>query len=215
MEPDLDKIVSSKIRQTELRPVQWNKEAVWHSVKSNTDQKRPPHNIYFAAAAVILLLIYFSSGVAPKEMESLKTTSEVRPVEEPAMSSATSEKPEARADEAHDHIENVPAVPEKRYQRRVVKTPAPIEETTLEPLPFIEPVAKAIDIKEEEEEESLPTNEATSQERKIQPVVGVIIDSYPDPVASAKRKKRLRKLQFDDPTPWVDPGNALVFAMQK
>lgn len=213
MEPDLDRIVSNKIRQTELRPVPWNKEAVWDSVKSNTDQKRSPYNIYFAAAAVILLLIYFSSGLAPKDIKSPKTTSEVLTMEEPVMSSTTSEQPEAHADDAGDHIEGIPAVPEQRYQRRVVKEPVSIEERTVDPLPFIEPVATAIDSKKEEE--SLWTDEVTSQEEKIRPVVGVIIDSYPEPVASAKRKKRLRKLQSDDPTPWVDPGNALVFAMQK
>ncbi len=212
MEPDFDKIVSNKIRQTELSPVQWNKENVWLAVKSKTDAKRSYYSIYFAAAAIILLLIYFDSGVAPTHPDPPKITSKVKPTQEETASRHTSEKREPLGNAIADKTEAAATVSTRGHHNRVVEKLAPIEETTNELRPVIEPVTTVV---ESEKEEPQLTQEVAKQEEKIRPVVGVIVHPYPEPVASAKRKKRLRKLQSEDPAPWVDPGNAFVFAMQK
>ena len=59
MEPDLDKIASIKIRQAELRPTRWNKEAVWQNVMSEIGQTRRNYHFNYSAAAVVLLLLLF------------------------------------------------------------------------------------------------------------------------------------------------------------
>lgn len=212
MEPDFDRIVANKIRQTELRPVQWKKESVWLAVKSKTDAKPSHYAIYFAAAAIVLLLIYFGAGVAPTHLDPPKTTSEVKPKQEVATSPHTSEKREPLGNAIADKTEAAATVSTRGHHHRVVEKLAPIEETTNELRPVIEPVTAAV---ESEKEEPQLTQEVAKQEEKIRPVVGVIVHPYSEPVASAKRKKRLRKLQSEDPAPWVDPGNAFVFAMQK
>ncbi|MDQ2656207.1 MAG: hypothetical protein M3Y60_02215 [Bacteroidota bacterium] len=214
MEPDVDKIVSNKIRETELRPVQWNKQEVWRKVQSETGAKRPYYAVYFAAAALVLLLIYFNLQMLPKEMERQSATAEVKQNGD-AAEPTTSPIPSTKGNDAPDPVvnrETIATVREPNTRNRPRKASEQSEPKTDKPDPDLEPVVTDIEI---QKAETAVVEEVAIQERKIKPVVGIIIEFPEKNIASVKRKKRLRKLNSPDPQPWVDPGTALVFAVRK
>lgn len=217
MEPDFDKMVSNKIRQTEQQPVSWNKQAVWQKLQSETNATRH-HYFYYVAAAMILLLIYFAVGPIPNEIKPQVTDAKVKSGQEATASErlVVPEKnqnlaPDPPVNDRENTTTNA-AVTEITNNTREVTKPAQHETKNVDADAVIEPLLTDIKIRAEE---FLLPEEMMVPEQKIRPIVGVITESYSENVANVKQKKPLRKLASPDPVPWEDPANALVFAVRK
>lgn len=213
MEPDFDRILSKKIRQTEQRPVSWNKQVVWQNVQSQTGTGRHHDFFYYVAAAMISLLIYFAVESVPNETKSQVTEAKMKSRLKPAESEkpVTLEKKQDLPDPTFRIPDNTAMVPvtEIPNSPRNATQPAQLE---IQP---IDVTAEPVDGIQITEEDLLVPEEVTVPEQKIRPVVGIITESYSETVVNVKQKKRLRKLEPSDKTPWENQGNALVFAMRK
>lgn len=216
MEPDIDKLVSNKIRHAEQRLVSWNKQTVWEKVQSETKATRSHYYFHYAAAASILLLVYFGLQLMPDQVKPQVTDVKVLSAQE----AAEPEKKSVLPKETQHHlpeqtaqtVENKAAVLANDIPNSGPKTISPTQQDTKGVDAAIEPVVTKIEI--QAEELVLPEN-VTVHEEKIRPIVGVIIKSYTEDVANVKRKKSLRKLESPEPVPWDNIPNALVFARKK
>lgn len=212
MEPDFDKLVSNKIRDTEQGLVSWNKQIVWQKVQSETNATRRSYHLHYAAAALILLLVYFGVQLIPNEVKSPVTDATITSAQE----ATEPEKKSVIAEESQNHLpeqnpKNKTAVQAREIPNSFRKTTS-IQQKTKPIDAEIEPVV--IDIEIQEKEFLLPL-EDTVHEQKIRPIVGVITESYSEEVANVKRKKSLRKLESPEPVPWENITKALVFARKK
>ena len=214
MEPDFDRILSKKIRQAEQRPVSWNKQVVWQNVRMETGTGRRYHFFYYVAAAMISLLIYFGVESIPNKMESQVTDARIKSnptLDESSNPIVLEKKQDHKPDPTVRIPDNTAMVP-------VTKIPDSSRDTTQpaqSDIQFIDATAEPVADIQIPVEDLLLAEEVTVPEQKIRPVVGIITESHSEPAANVKRKKRLRKLEPSDQTPWENPGNALVFAMRK
>lgn len=215
MEPDFDKLVADKIRQTEQRLVSWNKQTVWQKVQSETNVKRRYDYFYYVAAALILLLVYFGVQLIPNGVKPQVTDATImsgRGATQPEKKTVLPEKNQNPIpDQPAQDPKNNATVPSTENPKTIEKTSFVLR-ATKDADAVIEPVVT--DIKIQEEEFLLP-EEVSVHEQKIRPIVGVINESYSGDIATEKRKRLLRKLQSPGPTPWENPPNALVFARKK
>lgn len=215
MEPDFDRMVSNKIRQTEQQPVSWNKQAVWQKLQSETNATQH-YYYYYVAAAMILLLIYFVVAPIPNEIKPHVTDAKVKSGQEATAPERSVLPEKKRGVTPHPPVNGRKntttgaAVAEITNHTRKVIKPAQHEPKNVDAV--IEPALTDIEIRAEE---FLLPEEMTVPEQKIRPIVGVIVKSYSEDVANVKQKKPLRKLASPDPVPWEDPTNALVFAVRK
>lgn len=222
MEPDLDKILSNKIRQTEQQPVSWNKQGVWQNVQSQTSATRHPYFFYSTAAAIILLLIYFAVELTPGEINPLANDTVITPGQETTKSAepfVPEKNPDPVPDPKTNDRKSTPSSPVAEGTATTMKSTQSVQRETRDIDAVIEPVLADIeidaDLEIKEEGQLSLREEIRVPEKKIRPIVGVITESYPENVANAKRKKPLRKLKSSDPMPWEDPANALVFVVKK
>lgn len=213
MEPDFDRILSRKIRETEQRPVSWNKQDVWRSLQAEAGTGRRNFYFYYVAAAAISLLVYFAIEPIAHEVKppftDVKTPPQIQPDE--LTTPVTAGKKHDRASEP------VLVDPDNTKVAVVIEKPdtnGNIAQPTQSELPDMVPIAEPVSELQIPVENREIAETLTVPEQKIRPVVGIITESYPDNLANAKRKKRLRKLKPSDPMPWEDPNNALVFAVR-
>ena len=214
MEPDIDKILSHRIRHTELRPVAWNKRAVWRKVESETNPNRRSFIFYYAAAAMVSLLIY----VAVEQIPNEKTPQVAVTESMPRQKARTSEGPVMPM---HSQKKaSAPVTAKRNFTRTAPKKKVPITgNSPASPqlkMPTADFAAQSVspDI-QLPEEIALALEQIEIPAQRIRPVVGIIGDSNSQNIADVKRKKRLRKLEPSPAVPWEDPGNALVFAVRK
>ena len=215
MEPDIDKILSNRIRQVELRPVAWNKEPVWQNLQAKTHPKRRYLFYYYAAAAIISLLFYVVVERIPNEKKPQVADAKATPRQEETQSESTvtsersKDQPTAPVASGLDFADTAP---QKKLFTNSTDTPAS-PKLEIQNLDVIaEPVLPDIQLPEElfliREEVEIPA-------QRIRPVVGVITGSHSENITKVKRKKRLHKLEPSPTVPWDDPGNALVFTVRK
>jgi hypothetical protein len=218
MEPDLDRILSKKIREAEQRPVSWNKQDVWRNVLSQTGTRPHYRYLYYVAAAMVPLLIYFA--VLPTKVEITPTVADKLVSDEKGKSRVTPTEPENTVvEKKQDHIsepaaratDSTPmiAITDTRPMSPDTTQRVQAEKQTTDVIP--EPVTN----NQISEDAYLLVDAVTVPEQKIKPIVGIITESYSEDIANVKRNKRLRKLKPSEETPWEDPKNALVFAMRK
>ena len=216
MEPDLDKIASTKIRQAELRPTRWNKEAVWQNVMSETGQTRRNYPFNYSAAAVVLLLLLFGVHQFKNDRETQFTHVNNKSQEQRSGPRKKSVQPEMTDNNMTGAIDpraenNEPGTMMK-IRQHVSNNVSSMEREEQAVNPIVEPIIADLEITEEE---FLLPEEETIQEQKIRPIVGIITESYSGDVAKVKRKKSLHKLESLEPVPWESVPNALVFARKK
>lgn len=215
MEPDLDKLASTKIRQAELRPTPWNKETVWQNVMSETSQTRRNYFRYSAAAAVLLLLLLGLHQIH-KDREAQFTNVNSKSQEqrnEPQQKTVPQGMPDNNMTGMIDPpAENNEIGSVMKIRQHVSNNVSSLEREDQTVKPIVEPIIADLEITEEE---FLLPEEETIQEQKIRPIVGVITESYAVDVAKVKRKKSLHKLESLEPVPWEGVSNAIVFATKK
>lgn len=216
MEPDFDKLVSSKIRHAEEQPVSWNKQSVWQKVQSETKPERRHNYFHYAAAALILLFVYFGVQLIPNEVKPQVTEAKIRSAQEATEPGKKSVIPQENQnhlpDQTAQNLENKAMVPARKIPNRIRENSSSVQQKTNPVDAVIEPVVAEIEIHDIEFQ--LPP-EVTVREQKIRPIVGIIIESHSEDVANVKRKKSLRKLEASEPVPWENIPNALVFARKK
>ena len=215
MEPDLDKIASTKIRQAELRPTRWNKETVWQNVVSETSQTRRNYYFHYSAAAVVLLLLLFGVHQLKNERETQFTNVNSKSPERRSGSQKKSFQPGMTENNMTGAIDsptenNEIGLVMKSRQHVSNNSSVEREEQTVKPI--VEPIIADLEITEEE---FLLPEEKTTQQQKIRPIVGVITESYAVDIAKVKRKRSLHKLESLEPVPWEGVSNAIVFARKK
>ncbi len=215
MEPDLDKLASTKIRQAELRPTRWNKETVWQNVMSETSQTRRNYYFHYSAAAV-LLLILFGIHQIQKDKEAQFTNVNSKSREQPSEPQKKS-VPQGMTDNNMTGMIDPPAENNEigsvmKIRQHVSNDVSSAERDEQGVKPIVEPIIADLEITEEE---FLLPEEETIQEQKIRPIVGVITESYAGDVAKVKRKKSLHNLESLEPVPWEGVSNAIVFARKK
>jgi len=215
MEPDLDKLASTKIRQAELRPTRWNKETVWQNVMSETSQTRRNYFRYSAAAAVLLLLL-FGLHQIQKDREAQFTNVNSKSQEQRSEPQKKSVQPGTTQNNMTGAIdpsaENNEIGSVMKIRQHVSNNLSSVERDEQAVNPIVEPIITDLEIKEEE---FLLPEEETIQEQKIRPIVGVITESYAVDVAKVKRKKSLHKLESLEAVPWDGVSNTIVFARKK
>jgi len=216
MEPDFDKLVSNKIRQTEQRLVSWNKQTVWRNVQSATDETRRYDYFRYIAAAVILLSIYFGTHLIPNGVKPQLTDANIKSGREATAPEKKSVIPEKNQNPLPDQTAQDPkdnaTVPATEIPKGIFETTSLVSREMEDVDAVIEPIVMDIII---QEEEFLLPDEVSVHKQKIRPIVGVIDESYSAEVATVKRKRSLRKLQPPENIPWENPPNALVFARKK
>ena len=218
MEPDLDRILSKKIREAEQRPVSWNKQEVWKIVLSQTGTRPPYRFSYYVAAAMVPLLIYFA--VQPTKNEIRLTVADEQVADEKGKSKITPTEPEKTVEEKKlDHLSEPVARATDSTPMIAITDTAPTSRDTTQRVQSqrqtTDAIPEPVTNNQIFEDDYLLVDAVTVPEQKIKPIVGVITESYSEDMANVKRKKRLRKLKPSDQTPWEDPKNALVFAMRK
>ena len=216
MEPDFDKLVSNKIRHTEQRLIQWNKQAVWAKVQSETNATSRSYYFYYFAAALILLLIYFGVQLMPSEVKPKVNDGRIisaQEAKEPEKKSVTPEKSQNQLPEQTvSKLENSATGQVKEIPNSFRKTISLVQPKPKHVDAMIERLVTDMEI---QEKEFLLPVEVTVHEEKIRPIVGVITESYAEGVANVKQKKSLHKLKSPEPVPWENIPNALVFARKK
>ena len=233
MEPDYDKILSNKIRETEQQPILWNKQGVWQKLQPEKTQGWHYNALYYTSAAVVLLLMYvvairpihneidLSAGDAKIREEERS----VQPITSAPLEKNGNHSPNPAVDKPNDIVagsltelgdNGLKNSGSAQHQRRPVDPtiePVLADRNIQEELPLQEEVSSQEKVSLQEEVH-LP-EEVTTKEQKIRPIVGVIVESDLTLVAKTKRKKSLRKLESSGTVPWEDPESPLVFMVRK
>lgn len=214
MEPDFDKLASNKIRQAELKVSSWNKESVWQNVIYQAKERECKHSLCYSAAAAVLLLLLFGIHQIPGDnkiryAEANKNAGQQITESQKKIQSDTSGNNRINIGQPAKK-NNVVSLPEitQHNSNEILSVNHKEEEVKL----TIEPIVANLEFKEDD---FLLPEVQTVREQKIRPIVGVIIEPYPEAVAKVKRKKSLHKLESLEPVPWENVPNALVFARKK